>query len=182
MSPSSTYRVVRLALVIGMLGPLPGCGYALAGRGSSLPAYIRTVGVPLFGNATSVFDVEQLLTQRVRLEFIGRGRYKVVPEATNTDAVLKGDITSISIRPTAFNDQQQASRYEITLVIKVEFKDNKADKVLYENPAQTFKEEYDVTNAASADVTSFLQQNVNAFERLANDFAKTVVNSILEAF
>ncbi len=162
--------------------PLTGCGYALAGRGSSLPEYIRTIGVPLFTNATSIFDVEQALTQRVRLEFLGRGRYKVVSDEANTDAVLKGEITSISIRPTAFNDQQQASRYEITVVVKVEFTDVKTAKVLYDNPAQTFREEYDVTNVVSADVASFLGQNVNAFERLANDFAKTVVSSILEAF
>ena len=175
------HRLCRTLAVVALL-PLTGCGYALAGRGSSLPEYIRTIGVPLFTNATSIFDVEQALTQRVRLEFLGRGRYKVVSDAANTDAVLKGEITSISIRPTAFNDQQQASRYEITVVVKVEFTDVKTAKVLYDNPAQTFREEYDVTNVVSADVASFLGQNVNAFERLANDFAKTVVSSILEAF
>jgi hypothetical protein len=26
------------------------CGYALAGRGSFLPEYIRTLGIPMFGN------------------------------------------------------------------------------------------------------------------------------------
>jgi outer membrane lipopolysaccharide assembly protein LptE/RlpB len=175
------HRLCRTLAIVALL-PLTGCGYALAGRGSSLPEYIRTIGVPLFTNATSIFDVEQALTQRVRLEFLGRGRYKVVSDEANTDAVLKGEITSISIRPTAFNDQQQASRYEITVVVKVEFTDVKTAKVLYDNPAQTFREEYDVTNVVSADVASFLGQNVNAFERLANDFAKTVVSSILEAF
>ena len=28
------------------------CGYALAGRGSFLPDYIKTLGIPMFGNAT----------------------------------------------------------------------------------------------------------------------------------
>ena len=56
-----------------------GCGYSLAGRGSFLPAYIRTIGVPLFTNNTPVFDVERRITERVRTELIGRGRYKVVP-------------------------------------------------------------------------------------------------------
>jgi hypothetical protein len=169
--------------VLALLAPLAGCGYSLAGRGSSLPAYIQTIGIPLFGNATSVFDVEQALTQRVRLEFIGRGRYRVVPDESGTDAVLKGEITSISIRPTAFDGQQQASRYEITVVVKVEFKDVKSDKVLYENPAQTFKEEYEVsTGQTASDAAAFLGQNSNAVERIANDFAKTVVSSILEAF
>ena len=104
----------------------------------------------------------------------------VIPSPT--DATLKGDITGISIRPTAFDGNQQASRYEITVIVKVEFRDVVNDKVLYENPAQTFKEEYEVTTAQSADAQSFLGQNSNALERLATDFAKTVVTAVLEAF
>ena len=178
-----SFAALALVLVPLALVPLSGCGYSLAGRGSALPAHIRTIGVPLFTNATSVFDVEQTLTARVRLEFIGRGRYKVVPEGTGTDAVLKGDITGISVRPTAFDNNQQASRYEITVVVKVEFRDVTNDKVLYENPAQTFKEEYEVTTGQSAsDPRTFLGQNSNALERLSVDFAKTVVSAVLEAF
>jgi outer membrane lipopolysaccharide assembly protein LptE/RlpB len=173
----------RQFLALLLLLPLAGCGYSLAGRGSALPTHIRTIGIPLFTNTTSVFDVEQVLTQRVRLEFIGRGRFRVVPDDTGTDAVLKGDITSISIRPTAFDNEQQASRYEITVVIKVEFRDIVNDKVLFENPAQTFKEEYDVTTGQTAsDPNTFLGQNSNALNRLADDFAKTVVTAVLEAF
>lgn len=176
-------QVLRQCLGLLLLVPLSGCGYALAGRGSALPTHIRTIGIPLFTNATSVFDVEQTLTQRVRLEFIGRGKYRVVPDDTGTDAVLKGDISAISIRPTAFDSEQQASRYEITVVIKVEFRDITNDKVLYENPAQTFKEEYDVTTGQTAsDPNTFLGQNSNALNRLADDFAKTVVTAVLEAF
>ena len=85
------------------------------------------------------------------------------------------------MRPTAFTQEQQASRYEITVVVKVELKDA-TGKVLFENPAQTFREEYEVSNVQSAQDASFLGQNQNALDRLANDFAKTVVSAILEAF
>jgi len=178
-----TRRLFAFVVAPLALAALTGCGYALAGRGSALPAHIKIIGVPLFTNATTVFDVEQTLTQRVRLEFIGRGRYKVVSDAGGVDATLKGDITGISIRPTAFDGNQQASRYEITVVVKVEFRDVINDKVLYENPAQTFKEEYEVTTGQSgSDPQNFLGQNSNALERLSTDFAKTVVTAVLEAF
>jgi hypothetical protein len=175
-------RPLAALVPLTLAATLAGCGYSLAGRGSALPAHIRTIGVPLFTNATSVFDVEQTLTQRVRLEFIGRGRYRVIPEDTGAEAVLTGAITAITVRPTAFDGQQQASRYEITVVVKVEFKDVTTDKVLYENPAQTFKEEYDVTTGQSVSDASFLGQNSNAMDRLATDFAKSVVTAVLEAF
>src|SRR4029077_1455786 len=73
------------------------CGYALAGRGSFLPAYIKTIGVPTFANRTTVFNVETLLTQKVRAEFIGRGKYTVLPQSTDVDALLVGEVTAISI-------------------------------------------------------------------------------------
>ena len=65
------------------------------GRGSFLPAYIKTIGIPTFTNRTTVFNLETLLTQKVRAEFIGRGKYQILPEATGVDAVLTGEVTAV---------------------------------------------------------------------------------------
>jgi hypothetical protein len=178
--------MLRAALVlITLVSPfaLGGCGYALAGRGSFLPAYIRNIGVPQFTNNTPVFDVERRVSERVRSELSGRGKYKVFPTESGMDAVLTGEISSIAITPVSFNQQQQASRYVQILTAKVEFKDLKTGKVLWSNPAMQFREEYDVTNTASAtDPAAFFGQDVNALERLASEFARSVVSAILEAF
>ena len=53
-----------------------------------LPTDIVTVGVPTLTNATTFFDIEQILTEKVRSEFIGRGKYQVFPETAGTDATL----------------------------------------------------------------------------------------------
>ena len=158
------------------------CGYSLAGRGSFLPAYIRVIGVPLFQNQTAVYDVERQITEKVRAEFRGRGKYKVELAETGADAVLSGEITSITLAPAAFTETQQASRYVLTLIAKVEFKDLKANKVLWANPAWPFREEYEITNTAEIDPNAFLGQDANALERLASEFARSVVSAILEAF
>ena len=80
MKRASVVKMLLVILVIGSVGLSSGCGYALAGRGSSLPPTVRSIGIPLFVNRTPIFDLEQILTQRVRLEFIGRGKYQVVTE------------------------------------------------------------------------------------------------------
>ena len=160
-----------------------GCGYSLAGRGSFLPESIKTIGVPLFGNSSQVFDIERKLTERVRSEFIGRGKYRVLPDATGADAVLIGEISSVTLIPSSFNEQQLATRYVIVVTTKLEFKDVKADKVLWSNPAWQFREEYEVTNASAAtDVTAFFGQEANALDRIAQNFARSAVSAILEAF
>ena len=161
-----------------------GCGYALAGQGSFLPDYIQTIGVPLFENTTTVFEVEQTLTQEVRSAFIGRGRYRVVAAATGVDAVLEGTIVDIAITPATFSAQQQASRYIFTLRAAIEFRDLTTNEVLWENPALIFSDEYEVASGSGGqlDASTFFGQQSNAVERVARDFASTVVSSILEAF
>ena len=160
------------------------CGYALAGSGSFLPDYIETIGIPTFENDTAVFDVEQLLTQEVRSAFIGRGSYRVQPDVTGVDAVLTGVIRNIDIRPASFNADQQASRYIFTLTASIEFLDLSTNEVVWDNPQLVFSDEYEVASGAGAveNVSSFFGQRSNAVERLAADFATTVVSSILEAF
>ena len=161
-----------------------GCGYALSGRGSFLPDYIETVGIPMFENNTPVFEVEQLLTQQVRREFIGRGRYQVVSDNVGVDAVLDGTIQDIRITPASFTADQQASRYVFTLTASIIFRDMTTDEVLWENERLVFSDEYEVATGGGTveSVSSFFGQRSNAVDRVAVDFAQAVVSSILEAF
>jgi hypothetical protein len=159
------------------------CGYALAGRGSFLPEYIKTIGIPSFTNLTTIFNLETMLTQKVRSEFIGRGKYQVLPQQAGVDAVLIGEITSVSIVPASFSAQQIATRYALTLVARIELRDMRDNKVLWENPSLIFRQEYEATGGRNnTDVTAFFQQDVNALDRITTDFARTIVSAILEAF
>lgn len=160
-----------------------GCGYSLAGRGSFLPAYIKTIGIPAFTNRTSVFNLETMLTQKVRAEFIGRGKYQVLPQSTGVDALLTGEVTAVQITPASFNPQQLASRYAITMTARLELRDMRENKVLWENPAVTFRQEYEATSGRTAtDPAAFFQQDATGLERMSTEFARTIVSAILEAF
>jgi hypothetical protein len=180
-------KALRL-LVLAAAVASSSCGYALAGHGSFLPESIKVIGIPLFTNTTSFFDIGQILTDKVRTEFIGRGRYRIIPEATGADAVLAGTISSITIAPTAFSAQQQASRYTITVIANIELRDTQASTVLWSNPSLVVREEYEATGTTSAagvtsvDPSSFFNQETNAVERVGTQFARTVVSAILEAF
>lgn len=157
------------------------CGYSLAGRGAFLPPHIKVIGVPMFTNLTPVFDVDRRITERVVQELAGRGKYTVERAATGVDAVLSGEISSITIVPSAFNAQRQATRYALVLTAKIEFRDLKENKVIWNNPAMQFREEYEVSGTVS-DPNAFFGQDVNALDRLAAEFARTLVSAILEAF
>lgn len=174
--------VVRTLIVAAALASAS-CGYTLAGRGSFLPDTVKTIGVPEFVNHTPYYDVGQTLTQRVRTEFIGRGKYKVLPQQTGVDAVLKAQINNISLAPSAFNSSQQATRYAITVTLSLQVVQASDDKVLWQNQNQVFREEYQLASGGGVlDAAAFFGQSSNAVDRMATDFARSVVSAILEAF
>ena len=82
-----------------------------------------------------MFNVETQLTQKVRSEFIGRGKYKIVARgrergrgAHRRSAVSHGE-------PSSFGSQQLASRYTLTMIARVQLGSVRDNKVLWENPA-----------------------------------------------
>jgi Lipopolysaccharide-assembly len=185
MAPHVKVRSLCLCVLcfLCVLCATPGCGYALAGRGSFLPDYIRTIGIPTFLNRTTVFNLETMLTEKVRAEFIGRGKYQTLPESTGVDALLTGEVANVAIVPSSFNTQQLATRYSIIMTARIELKDMRTNKVLWENAGVTFREEYDATGGTSVlDPAAFFQQDTTALERMSTAFARTIVSSILEAF
>ncbi|MEQ1574472.1 MAG: LPS assembly lipoprotein LptE [Vicinamibacterales bacterium] len=173
-----------MALVIAAAATSSSCGYALAGRGSFLTADIRVVGIPQLQNQSTFFNVEQVLTERIRAEFIGRGKYQVVADANGVDAVLSGTVTGISVQPVGLNEQGFASRYIFTMTMKVDFTDARANRVLWSNDALNFREEYELAtrSATAIEGASFLDQERSSFDRIAGDVARSVVTAILEAF
>ena len=161
-----------------------GCGYALAGRGSFLPTSIRTVGIPKLENRSNFFQVEDILTEKIRSEFIGRGKYAVTPEETGADALLSGEVLGISVVPVGINENQLASRYLFTVALKMEFKDMHTQDVIWQNDSLVFRGEYDLQTRSNVAVSgeTFLDQERSSVDRIATDVARTVVTAILEAF
>jgi hypothetical protein len=173
-----------LAALLGLTLFSSGCGYALAGRGSFLPASIRIVAIPPLENRTTFFQVEQVLTEKIRTEFLGRGRYDVVFSESGAHAVLSGAITGISVMPVGFTEQQLTSRYLFTLTMRVQFVDATTNMVLWSNESLTFREEVELNTRSNVALegSAFLDQERTSFERIAPDVARTVVSAILEAF
>lgn len=160
-----------------------GCGYALAGRGSFLPSYIHTVGIPPIENKTTFYRTEQILTDKVRAEFIGRGKYRIVPDANGADAMLTAELASIIVQPSALGANQLASRYLFTVVIRAQFTDVRTNEVLWSNDQLIFREEYELTAApGGVEGATFLDTQATAFDRISTDIARTVVTAIVEAF
>jgi hypothetical protein len=171
-------------VVAGLTLLATSCGYSLAGRGDFLPDYIKVIGIPTFENLTDMPDIEEVFTEKVVEEFASRGKYVVLPEQTGADAALVGTVTAFQVLPAVLEGGEeeqttnQAARYTIVVRAQVVFNDLVEDTEIWSDNSFAFRDEYEV----GEDSEQYFDQSSMTVDRLAEEFAKTLVSRILEAF
>jgi hypothetical protein len=168
-----------LAVVIGLIA-FVGCGYHTGGKAVRLPADLHTIYVPIFENITQTFRVEQVMTAAVVQELRSRTNFRVESSNVdgNADATLKGIVNYTNNSPLTYDSVTgRISSSVITVGMKVSLV-SKSGKVIWENPNITYREQYQV----SRDTASFFDESNPAFQRVARDFAKSLVSDLLEAY
>jgi outer membrane lipopolysaccharide assembly protein LptE/RlpB len=156
-----------------------GCGYKTGGHAATLPASVHTVAIPAFINQSKTYRVEQVLTAAVVREFVSRTRYRILnQESADADATLRGTVVSTQLTPVAYDSTTGRAASAIIVVnMKISLVDRHG-KALFENPNYSFHEQYQI----SREITSFFEEESPAVDRLSQDFARTLVSNILEAF
>jgi outer membrane lipopolysaccharide assembly protein LptE/RlpB len=172
-------RKTSTAVVLAALLALCACGYHTTARSSRLPQSVKTIAVPAFTNQTRTYKVEQTLTAAVVREFTTRTKFGILNEASpDADATLRGTVLTADAAPLTYDSQTgRASTALVTVTVRVSLVDSKGT-VLFENPTYTFREQYQV----SRELSSFFEEDAPALDRLARDFARTLVSSIVEAY
>ncbi len=172
------YRLGGVACLIVLLASL-GCGYHTSGHAVRLPDDIHTLYVPMFDNTTQTFRVEQTMTAAVVQELRSRTNFRVVTSNDGTaDATLKGTVNYTSNMPLTYDSVTgRISSSVITVMMKVSLV-SRSGKTLWENPSYLYREQYQV----SRDAASFFDESNPAFLRMSNEFAKSLVSNMLEAY
>ncbi len=172
------FKVTILAALLLLTCSFKEC-YKQAGKGEALPAHIKTIAIPPFQNPSLRYKVEQRFTSAMIEEVLRRQRaLQVVAKAEGADALMLGTIKQFAYRGVLLDDFGRARVYEVTIVAGVTVKDQTRNKVLYDNQNYIFKTEYEITG----DANTFFNEEGPAVERLARDFAKSVLTMVLEGF
>jgi len=155
------------------------CGYRVAGRGDRLPPDIKTLAVPIFTNETPRFRIEQRVSAAITRELIERSRFRVTPDPARADAVLSGTIKEVRTGVIAFDlSTGRATTLQIQVLAHVDLVDQHTKKVLFSNHNYIFREQYQISQTASA----LFEEQDPALDRLSRDLARTLVTEILENF
>jgi outer membrane lipopolysaccharide assembly protein LptE/RlpB len=180
-------RGFSVLLVTLSLPGVSGCGYHTLGSAAHLPDAVHTLAVPVFKNKTQSYHTEIAMTQAVIREFTDRTRLTVATEAGDgADATVDGTIISESVQPLTYRTETTTvtgqttsvtSSFLVTINVNVLVTDRDR-RVLYQHTNYVFHEQFETT----ADVTSFIEEDTPAVQRLSRDFAQALVSDILESF
>ena len=153
------------------------CGYKPAGKGKSLPANIKTIAVPVFQNSSLKYRVEGRFTSATIEEILKRARgLHVVTNQENADAAIDGDIRSFRATGSILDDRGRTRVWNVRILISVVVRDLRTHKILFQNPRMSFEGEYELSD----DPQSFFNEENPAVDRIAKDFARTIISTIME--
>src|ERR1700722_14726397 len=177
MAANLACRTVLFISLVTMLQS--GCGYHVAGHSNALPKSVHVIAVIALENKTSSYRIEQKLTSAAVHEFLARTPYKIVSNAADGDAVLRGKVVSLEAVPLLFDTQSgSATTMLVTVKCEVSLTDAATDKVLYHSENFVFRNEYEI----STNVPSFFEEEGPGFDRLAPDFSKKLVAAVIENY
>lgn len=173
----------RAACLLGMLavaGFLVGCGYHLVGVSGNLPSNLQRLHVAPFVNQTGRAELDQRLTEEVTQEWLRRSRFQLVASPDEADVVLSGSVVGANVAPVRFDEQGRATEYQLTVSADVQLVDRTGEKpvVLWRDARFSRTVSYEVDVSA----VSYFDREIEAMERVARDFARGLVVTILEGF
>ena len=152
-----------------------GCGYRLAGQGSSLPENIKSISIPVFENDAQQPNLGITVTRAVIEKFVRDGRLAVVDGGA--DSLLIGTVKSYSLEPVAFDSLNRVTQYRVKITVKVKFTDNTGKGIVFDRelPVQW---DYNVGLAIPAAEMARYQADMEAAAYLGD----RLVGLILEGF
>ncbi len=165
-----------LPFSIALLLVAAACGYHVRSSVQKLPEGIQSLGIPTFKNLTHEYKLEQRMTTAVLNEFAARTSLPVSSKSSGVDAVLLGEIRSISASPVTFGTDTFASAFLVTVQIGVKLVRVKDSAVLWEDADFLYRERY----VLNTKLTDFFSEENPALDRLSREFAASLASIVLK--
>ncbi len=95
------------------------CGY-YSFSGSTLPAEMKTIALPIFDDRTSEFGIDQLLNDKLIEEFSKDNTLKI-SDPRSADSILEGVILNVRYQAGAYTAQEQVQDIKVYISVETKF-------------------------------------------------------------
>jgi len=173
-------KALRLVALLTMLSFVSGFAECYKPvTNNRLPNNIRTVAVPAFQNNAIRYKIESRFTDAVVRELIHRGRgIRVQSETEGADAVIDGVIKNFGFSGVLLDSSGRARIFEVTVYAAVTVRDQRENRVLYDNQNFVFRGDFEF----ASDPRTFFNEEDPAVQRIARQFAESVVSTLINGF
>jgi hypothetical protein len=151
-----------------------GCGYTVS---SVLPAHIKTIAIPTFGNETVQNGLADEVTQALTEGFLN-DRHLRIERERDADSVLRGTIVGYRNRVYAYNAQEIATEYEIIMVVKISYRDLIKNRDLWSDDGLMIRTTYNVEQVGSVPP----QTEADGRVELIQKFTQQVVSRTIQGW
>jgi len=171
-------KTALLALILVSLLVLGGCGYHFFGGDSVDPA-IRKIYVAPFANKTPEADIETAFRNAFINETVKAGRYRIVADQEEADAVIKGGINRLVTGVLAYNKDDLAMEQRLTVSLSLTFTDQVHQRQLWHADEFSWTQDYlvDATSQTQTD-----DNRKNALDALSQATAERAFNLMTSGF
>ena len=145
------------ALIVLFL--LTGCGYHLAGEQRGLPEDIHSLSVGKVVNHSREYGLEKTVAFTFEREIHERRHFLLVEDPAGGDGILTGTIRDIRVRPVAFDSNDQAVQYEMTVILDFTLTRHSDGQVLWHISNLAEIDEYSVSSRVVVTSTSKFQRS-----------------------
>ncbi len=166
-------KLLITALVIALI---TGCGYHIAGTGKNPYKHLHTIHVQILNNVSDEPLIQRELTDSIRNAFLTDARL-ALEDSNKSDLVLKGTIYNYKIRPVAFNADDIAIEYIVSIGVKILVKDQIKKRVHLKEKLKTYWD----YRARQAIVTAEANRQ-EALQEAYQDLATQVVSLVIDKF
>lgn len=155
------------------------CGYHVGGKDTLMPKSIQTIAVPPFTSFVNQYNLSDQLANAIGREFSTRTRYRVVPSASDADAVLQGAIMRVNTYPVISDPSTgRATSVAVDVTVNITLTERANKKVLYSRPGMTLRSYYEI----ATDPHQTFDETGPAFHRITEAFAREIVSAVVENF
>ncbi|UCH94060.1 MAG: hypothetical protein JSV88_27855, partial [Candidatus Aminicenantes bacterium] len=127
------------------------------------------------------------VTFAVKEEFIKRSSLVLVEQESRADALLEGIINRFDVSPLSYAEDASANFYRVTIAVSVRFIDLETNEIIFEGENISFSDSYEIDvygdDVGQFDAAEdFFSQETETLLKIAEEFAASLVTTILENF
>jgi hypothetical protein len=167
ISPSTPFSFVTILLVALMLA---GCSHY--GFSPSVKTHLSTVAVPILGNETLEFGVEQDVTDAIISEFTNDNSLRVVGEE-EADSMLRGTVVGYERPVISYDAGGNPRDYKVRIVARLTYEDLKRKVTVWDGEIDGWAV-YSVGGEGGA-LTTEEEARAEAVAKLAQDVLSQTV-------